>query len=96
MWVQLWVVPGIKDTQAGFKVFTERATEDIFPYLTIDRFGFDVETLAVARIRGYRISEQPIRWVNDADSKVSKKAYFEVLKEVLQVRMNIWKGVYDK
>jgi dolichyl-phosphate beta-glucosyltransferase len=94
LWIQLWAVPGVKDTQAGFKVFTARATEDVFPYLTVDRWGFDVEALAVARLRGYKISEQPIRWVNDPNSKVSTKAYFEVLREVVQVRLNMWRGLY--
>jgi dolichyl-phosphate beta-glucosyltransferase len=96
LWIQFWAVPGVKDTQAGFKMFAGYASENIFPYLTIDRWGFDVEALAVARQRGYKIAERPIRWVNDPDSKVSKKAYIEVFKEVVQVRLNIWKGVYTK
>lgn len=95
LWIQLWAVPGIKDTQAGFKVFSAQATEDIFPYLKIDRWGFDVEALAVARLKGYKIIERPIRWINDANSKVSAKAYLDVLREVVQVRFNIWKGVYS-
>lgn len=95
MWIQFWAVRGIKDTQAGFKVFTARATQDVFPYLTIDRWGFDVEALAVARLKGYKISEQPIHWVNDPNSKVSTGAYIEVLKEVVQVRLNMWKNVYQ-
>lgn len=96
LWIQFWAISGIKDTQAGFKIFTARAAQDVFPYLTIDRWGFDVEALAVARRKGYRISEQPIRWVNDPNSKVSSGAYLEVLKEVVQVRINMWKGVYGK
>ena len=95
LWVQAWAVPGIWDTQAGFKVFTGQASDDVFPRLTIDRWGFDVEALAVARLLGYKISEQPIRWENDPNSKVSAQAYLEVLQEVVQVRFNIWKGVYD-
>lgn len=96
LWIRFWAVPGIQDTQAGFKVFKGYAADDIFPYLTIDRWGFDVEALAVARLRGYKIAERPIRWVNDPNSKVSASAYAEVLKEVVQVRMNMWKGVYNK
>lgn len=96
LWIQFWAVSGIKDTQAGFKVFTAKATQDIFPRLTIDRWGFDVEALAVARFRGYGISEQPIRWVNDPNSKVSTSAYLQVLREVVQVRLNMWKGIYGE
>ncbi len=94
LWIQLWAVPGIWDTQAGFKVFSGQAASDIFPLLTIDRWGFDVEALAVARRLGYKISEQPIHWVNDPNSKVSTRAYLDVLKEVVQVRLNLWRGKY--
>jgi len=96
LWIQFWAVPGIHDTQAGFKLFTAQAAEDVFSKLTLDRWGFDVEALAVARHLGYKIVERPIRWVNDANSKVSAKAYLDVLSEVLQVRMNLWKGIYGK
>lgn len=96
LWIQFWAVPGIRDTQAGFKVFTGKSSDDVFPRLTIDRWGFDVEALAVARRRGYTIKELPIHWVNDPNSKVSAKAYLDVLKEVVQVRLNIWKGVYGE
>ncbi len=96
LWIQFWAVRGIKDTQAGFKIFTDYAAKDVFPYLTIDRWGFDVEALAVARLRGHKIAERPIRWVNDPDSKVSTKAYIDVLKEVVQVRVNMWRGKYKK
>jgi len=94
LWIQFWAVGGIKDTQAGFKVFTKQASDDVFPYLTIDRWGFDVEALAVARLHGHKISEQPIKWVNDPNSKVSPSAYLQVLLEVVEVRLNIIKGIY--
>ncbi len=95
IWIQFWAVPGIKDTQTGFKLFTKKASKDVFPYLKIDRWGFDVEALAVARMKGYKISEQPVRWINDPNSKVSGSAYVEVLKEVVQVRINMTKGIYN-
>lgn len=94
LWIRFWAVPKISDTQAGFKVFTDKAADAVFPYLTIDRWGFDVEALAVARLKGFKISEQPIKWVNDPNSKVAASAYLQVLKEVVQVRLNIWRGVY--
>jgi dolichyl-phosphate beta-glucosyltransferase len=90
----MWVLPGIKDTQAGFKIFTKEAAAAVFSRLTIDRWGFDIEALSVARMLGYTIKELPIQWNNDPKSKVSTKAYFDVLKEVLQVRLNLWRGVY--
>ncbi len=95
LWIRFWAVPGIYDTQAGFKLFSASAAEQIFPWLTLDRWGFDVEALAVARLRGYKIAERPIKWTNDPDSKVSAKAYLQVLWEVVQVRINMWLGRYD-
>ena len=65
------------------------------PRLTIDRWGFDVELLAAARRRGYRIKEVPIRWVNEPNSKVRTSTYFEVLSEVWQVNRNLRAGRYD-
>ncbi len=94
LFIRIMAVPGIYDTQAGFKLFAEEPVTTIFPLLTIDRWGFDVEILAVAKRKGYRIKEAPITWVNDPNSKVSLKSYFEVLLEVVSVRLNIWKNVY--
>lgn len=96
VWIRFWAVPGIYDTQAGFKVFSAQAVEAVFPYLTLDGWAFDVEALAVAQQRGLRIAERPIRWLNDPDSKVKGGAYFNVLLEVVRVRLNIWRGLYDR
>lgn len=95
LWIQLWAVPGIRDTQAGFKILRDWVVEKVGPRLTIDRWGFDVELLAVVRRCGFNISEQPIRWQNDPQSKVKASAYFDVLWEVVQVRLNMWRGIYD-
>jgi glycosyltransferase involved in cell wall biosynthesis len=95
-WIQFWAVPGIKDTQAGFKIFTADAAQNIFPWLTIDGWAFDVEALLIARLRGYKIVEQPIRWINDSHSKVTSKTYFQVLKDVLKIRMNLWRQTYSQ
>jgi len=92
--IQTLALPGIKDTQAGFKMFTAECAEDVFPRLTIDRWGFDVEALAVARHLGYKISELPIRWVDDPNGKVTLKSYLEVFGEVWRVRNNIRGGLY--
>jgi len=96
LWIQALAAPGIRDTQAGFKVFSGQAADVVFPLLTLDRWGFDVEAIAVARHHGFRVLEQPIRWANDQNSKVSAGAYLEVLQEVVQVRLNLWRGRYDR
>ena len=92
--IQLVLVPGIKDTQRGFKMFSAKAAEDIFKRLTVDRWGFDFEALAVARKLGYKIKEVPIRWKNDPKSLVTLGAYIKTFVELMRVRINLWKGVY--
>jgi dolichyl-phosphate beta-glucosyltransferase len=96
IWIQCVAVPGIHDTQAGFKAFSARAAGEIFPRLTIDGWGFDVELLAVARLLGYRVAEQPIRWLNDDRSHVASRAYLRVLGEVAKVRWHLLRGTYRR
>lgn len=92
--IRTLAVPGIYDTQAGFKMFKAKVVQNIFPRLTIDRWGFDIEILAAARHRGYRIKEAPITWINSPESKVKWTTYFEVLSEVWRVRRNLRTGLY--
>jgi len=92
--IRLLAVPGIKDTQCGFKAFTEEAASKIFPQLTIKRWGFDIEILVLARLMGFRIKEVGVRWINDPDSKVKASAYIEVLTELIKIRLNIWRKKY--
>ena len=58
--VQALAVPGIADTQCGFKGFTARAADAIFGAAKSDRFGFDVEALYLARQHGFKIDELPV------------------------------------
>ena len=68
--VQLIAVPGIHDTQCGFKLFTRAAAQNIFTRCQIDNFSFDVEVLYLARLLGYSISEVGVRWHHVEGSKV--------------------------
>ncbi|MCD6550583.1 glycosyltransferase family 2 protein [bacterium] len=86
----------IKDTQCGFKCFTKKAVEDIFPCCQIDRFSFDVEMLVIAKLFGYKIKEVPIRWVNDPHSKVKFKNMVKMGLDLLRIRLNLIKGLYAK
>jgi dolichyl-phosphate beta-glucosyltransferase len=58
--VQAIALPGISDTQCGFKGFTAHAAKKIFRVAESDRFGFDVEALYLARRNGFRIDELPV------------------------------------
>jgi dolichyl-phosphate beta-glucosyltransferase len=68
--VQQIVLPGIEDTQCGFKVFRAEAARAIFSRAHEDGWAFDVEVLALARSYGLRIVEVPIDWSHDQDSRV--------------------------
>lgn len=77
--VQILAVRGIHDTQCGFKVFSAKATEALFPLLVAttqpkkDAFtgAFDVELLFLARKKGYRTSEVPVQWKHVKTERVS-------------------------
>lgn len=86
----------IHDTQRGFKLFTGEAAQKIFSNVTVERFGFDIEVLALAKKFGYKIKEVPVIWNNAGDSKVSLKSYFGVLFDLFAIRLNLWTGRYKK
>jgi dolichyl-phosphate beta-glucosyltransferase len=68
--VRIFSVPGISDTQCGFKLFKAAAAKRLFAAQQVPRFGFDVELLYLARKAGYRVAELPVRWVNSPETKV--------------------------
>ncbi len=82
--VRLVAVPGIRDTQCGFKLFSREAAREIFSRTKVDRFAYDVEALLLARQLGYAIAEVPVLWFNSADSRVTlfrgAQAYWDVLR----------------
>ncbi|MGD2143508.1 MAG: glycosyltransferase family 2 protein [Anaerolineae bacterium] len=94
--VRLLAVPGIQDTQCGFKCFRRRVAHDLFSVQTIDGWAFDVEVLHIALRRGYRIVEVPITWYYGANSRVNPLPdSVNMLLEVLRVRFNSLLGRYD-
>ena len=94
--VRLLAVRGFQDTQCGFKCFRREAARDIFSRQTMEGWGFDVEVLFIAQKRGYRIVEVPINWYYMANSRVRPiRDSIRMFREVLQVRINDWRGVYD-
>lgn len=85
----------MEDTQAGFKAFSEKAAEAIFPLQTIWHWPFDVELLTIAERLGFTVREVPIEWRNDPHSSVSYWDIFKVLYDLVRVRLNAWSGAYD-
>ncbi|HVO29017.1 MAG TPA: dolichyl-phosphate beta-glucosyltransferase [Candidatus Paceibacterota bacterium] len=92
--VQILLLPGIWDTQCGFKAFTQDAAGRIFHAATVTGWGFDVEALALARRMGYRTREMPVRWVNDARSHVRFSSGLQFLKDIAIIRWRLWWNEY--
>ncbi|OGN03020.1 MAG: hypothetical protein A2655_02510 [Candidatus Yanofskybacteria bacterium RIFCSPHIGHO2_01_FULL_43_42] len=96
LFIQAVVLPGISDTQRGFKIFTAKATKDIFSKITMYGWAFDVEALALARKFGYKIKEIPINWNNDPHTVSHPRLldYLRFLAETVKIRLNLWTGKY--
>ena len=88
------LLPGLSDTQCGFKLFTARAAEEAFGACRLDGFSFDVEALVVARRRGLRIAEVPVVWRNDEASRVSLGRGAAAFVDLFRIRLLAWRGVY--
>ena len=94
--IQIVNVPGIWDTQCGFKAFSERSAEKIFAISKINGWGFDIEALALARHFGYKIREIPVHWINDAKSHVKLSAFLKTFVENVKIRWWLITGAYEK
>ena len=96
--VQLLAIPGILDTQCGFKIFSAAATQKLFSHLVVygrsdtrqDAFtgAFDVEALFLARKYGFKIKEVPIFWQHNETDRVSPiKDSLRMLRDIIRVRI---------
>ena len=85
-----------KDTQCGFKLFSESAARDVFTRQLLEGFGFDVEVLYLARRLGYQVAEVPVRWNHCEGTKVRMFSGADAFLDILRVRKNDWTGKYSK
>jgi dolichyl-phosphate beta-glucosyltransferase len=82
-----WVAaPRISDTQCGFKLFRRDAADWIFSRQVLERFGFDVEVLFLARRCDCRISEVPVNWTSVDGSKVGWLSGLDTFFDIFRVR----------
>src|SRR5258708_5953228 len=95
LFIQVLLLPGIWDTQCGFKAFSAEAVEKVFLKSKITGWGFDAEVLTLAKEMGYKIKEIPVRWVNDTRSHISATPYLKVLWETCKIRWWLWMGRYS-
>lgn len=93
--IRLFALPGLHDTQCGFKCFQGSVAEDLFIQQTLMGWSFDIELLFLARRRHYRIVEVPIDWYFNQESKVnSVRDAFKMGFDILKMWNNIFKKKY--
>jgi dolichyl-phosphate beta-glucosyltransferase len=94
--IRLLALPGLHDTQCGFKCFSAESAQSLFPRQTISGWSFDVEVLYIARRTGYKIIELPIPWYFNSESKIRVlRDSFRMGLDLIKIRLNGVKGVYD-
>jgi dolichyl-phosphate beta-glucosyltransferase len=95
--VQWLALPGIEDSQCGFKAFSADAARRIFGLQTVTGFAFDVEILMLARRLGYAVRVVPLRWEHKENSRVAPVAdTLHMLWDVARVRWRAERGLYDR
>lgn len=93
--VQALLLPGLHDTQCGFKLWSAQAAAEGFSRARLDGFSFDVEVLHLARRRGRSIAEVPVTWRNDAASRVTLLGGCAAFLDLVRIRWNGLLGRYD-
>ena len=93
--IQKTLVPGVRDTQCGFKAFTADAARATFGRATIDGWAFDLEVLALAKRMGYVVREVGVEWKDDKRSKVNPwKDLWKVIREAVTIKRNLRRNIY--
>lgn len=93
--IRILAMPGLHDTQCGFKCFSAKAAKDLFPRQTLKGWAFDVEVLFIARKRGYKIIEIPIPWYYYAQSHVKPVPdAMRMFSDLIGIRLNALRGKY--
>jgi dolichyl-phosphate beta-glucosyltransferase len=94
--IQLLALPGLNDTQCGFKCFRTTIVKDIFNVQTMRGWSFDIELLFIARLRGYRVREIPIDWYYHPESKVNAvRDAMRMIGDIFRIRLHAVRGRYE-
>mgnify|MGYP001578124275 CR=1 FL=1 len=91
MLVRVIVPLGVTDSQCGFKIFTKKAANMIFPEQSVLGWAFDVEILAIARKNKLKIKEVPVVWENNADSQMNFSGMVKSFFEIIKIRLKLWR-----
>ncbi|MFH1633572.1 MAG: dolichyl-phosphate beta-glucosyltransferase [Chloroflexota bacterium] len=94
--IRTLALPGLHDTQCGFKCFRAPIAEDLFTHQTLTNWSFDIELLYIARRRGFRIVEVPIPWYYSPETKINPiRDALQMMRDIITIRRNARRGLYD-
>ena len=94
--IRLLILPGLQDTQCGFKCFRAAVAQDLFQHQTLNGWSFDIELLYIAYRRGYRVVEVPVDWYYRPESKVSAlRDAVRMISDIFRIHSNGRRGLYD-
>ncbi|HBO16941.1 MAG: Glycosyl transferase family protein [Candidatus Moranbacteria bacterium GW2011_GWE2_35_2-] len=91
----LWSYP---DTQCGFKMLSEKASQEVASRMVVDRFGFDFELIILAKKMGFKIKQMPVRWLNEEGSTVGltgPNGFIQVLIDLFKTKLRLIMGKYE-
>lgn len=93
--IQLLILPGLNDTQCGFKCLRAEVAEELFKRQTLNGWSFDIELLYLARRRRYRLREIPIHWYYHPETKVSAvRDALRMIGDIFRIHANAVRGRY--
>jgi dolichyl-phosphate beta-glucosyltransferase len=95
--IRALILPGLQDTQCGFKCFSAAAAEQVFRLQTLSGWSFDIELLYLARRRGLTIREIPIHWQFNPETKLSAvQDALRMVRDIFVIHRNARRGLYDR
>ncbi|MFH1509307.1 MAG: dolichyl-phosphate beta-glucosyltransferase [bacterium] len=90
--IRILLLPGIHDTQCGFKLFNKKCVEKVFTKQTMSGWSFDFEILALARLYNFKLKELPVKWENSEATTLNPIiAACKTLNDLIKVRITIRK-----
>ncbi len=95
--IRLVLLPNVKDTQCGFKLFRRDAAREIAGLLRMERFSFDMELLLIAKQLGYDVREVPVDWYDTPGTRLRPiKSTLQTFADLVRIRTNLWRGRYRR
>jgi dolichyl-phosphate beta-glucosyltransferase len=95
--IQLVLLPGVRDTQCGFKLFEREAARSVVGLLTMSRFSFDMELLVIAKRLGHEIKEVPVNWYDTPGTRLRPiRSALRTLADLIKIKYNVMRGRYAK